>query len=62
MLLQADVTANNDDDRALLARFQLFGPPGILFWNAQGQPVPAARVVGFQKPDVFAVALQQAGL
>lgn len=62
VLLQADVTANNDDDRALLARFQLFGPPGILFWNAQGQPVPAARVVGFQKPDVFAVALQQAGL
>ncbi|AWI52309.1 protein-disulfide reductase DsbD [Aquabacterium olei] len=62
VLLQADVTANNDDDRALLARFQLFGPPGILFWNAQGQPVPQARVVGFQKPEVFVQALQQAGL
>jgi thiol:disulfide interchange protein DsbD len=62
VLLQADVTANNDDDRALLARFQLFGPPGILFWNAQGQPVPQARVVGFQRPEVFVQALQQAGL
>ena len=38
LLLQADVTANNADDRALLKRFRLFGPPGIMFFE------PDARV------------------
>ena len=36
LLLQADVTANNDDDKALLKRFSLFGPPGIIFFDAAG--------------------------
>ncbi len=31
VLLQADVTANSDADKALLKRFGLFGPPGIIF-------------------------------
>ena len=34
-LLRADVTANNPDDQALLKRFKLFGPPGIIFFDAQ---------------------------
>jgi len=33
LLLQADVTANSADDKALLARFKLFGPPGIIFFD-----------------------------
>ena len=36
LLLKADVTQNNADDRALLKRFQLFGPPGTIFFDAQG--------------------------
>jgi thiol-disulfide isomerase/thioredoxin len=35
-LLQADVTANNEADKALLKRFKLFGPPGIIFFDAAG--------------------------
>lgn len=52
-LLQADVTANNDDDKALLARFQLYGPPGILFFNAKGQQITSLRIVGFQNAETF---------
>lgn len=52
-LLQADVTANTPDDQALLARFRLFGPPGILFFDATGQQVTGVRVVGFQNADRF---------
>jgi len=62
VLLQADVTANNADDRALLQRFALFGPPGILFFDPQGRPIEQAKVVGFQKPDRFLQALRAAGL
>ena len=56
-LLQADVTANSDDDRALLARFKLFGPPGILFFDARGREASAIRVVGFQNADDFMTTL-----
>ncbi len=60
LLLQVDVTANNDDDKALLKRFGLFGPPGILFFNAQGQEVRGARVIGYQKPTQFLQSLARA--
>jgi thiol:disulfide interchange protein DsbD len=36
LLLQADVTANSADDKALLKRFKLFGPPGIVFFDKTG--------------------------
>jgi thiol:disulfide interchange protein DsbD len=57
-LLQSDVTANDSDDRALLKRFQLFGPPGIILFDASGREV--ARVVGYQPPDTFLRSLDQA--
>ena len=62
VLLQADVTLNSNDDRALLDRFRLFGPPGILFYDAQGSERTAARVIGFQKASDFVQSLQKAGL
>lgn len=62
VLLQADVTRNSPDDRALLQRFQLFGPPGIIFFNPQGQELTAGRVIGFQAPQAFLRSLGQAGL
>lgn len=58
-LLQADVTANSDEDKALLQRFKLFGPPGILFFNRQGQEVDGLRVVGFQAADEFIKTLER---
>ncbi len=60
LLLQADVTANDDDDKALLKRFGLFGPPGILFFNLQGEEVRTARVIGYQKPDLFLQSVARA--
>lgn len=56
--LQVDVTANNDDDRALLKRFGLFGPPGVVFFNPQGQELAQARVVGFQPAEAFSQHLR----
>ena len=62
LLLQADVTANSNDDKALLKRFGLFGPPGILFFDTQGNEHADARVVGFLPPQRFAASLAVAGL
>lgn len=60
VLLKADVTANNADDRALLARFGLFGPPGIIFFDAQGQEKTDQRIVGFQNAEQFLQQLERA--
>ena len=62
LLLQADVTRNGEADRALLKRFQLFGPPGIVFFDAQGREHPSVRVIGYQSPERFLQSLQLAGL
>jgi thiol:disulfide interchange protein DsbD len=62
VLLKADVTANNADDRALLKRFGLFGPPGTIFFDATGREIPAARVVGFQDSAQFSKTLQAVGI
>ncbi len=59
-LLQADVTANSDDDKALLQRFELFGPPGIIFFDARGREVPGSRVIGFQDATAFSDSLARA--
>ena len=63
LLLRADVTANNAEDRELLRRFRLFGPPGMIFFDAEGREIGAARTVGFQKTSaVPRDARQRAGL
>lgn len=59
LLVQADVTQNNADDRELLKRFRLFGPPGILFFEAGGAPIADARVVGFQDAARFGAVLDR---
>jgi thiol:disulfide interchange protein DsbD len=55
--LQADVTQNLDAHKALLKRFDLFGPPGIVFFDRRGEEVKGLRVVGFQPADRFAATL-----
>jgi thiol:disulfide interchange protein DsbD len=59
VLLQADVTANNADDKALLKRFGLFGPPGIIFFSPEGETLRSPRVIGFQSPEDFLQSLQR---
>jgi thiol:disulfide interchange protein DsbD len=53
LLLQVDVTANNENDRALLKRFSLFGPPGIIFFDADGREIKGLRVIGYQSAERF---------
>ncbi|WP_107694587.1 protein-disulfide reductase DsbD [Nitrosospira sp. Nsp2] len=53
VLLQVDVTAGTPDDTALLKRFRLFGPPGILFLDRQGREIPGVRLIGYQDKDSF---------
>ena len=60
LLLQADVTENNAEHKALLKRFSLFGPPGIIFFDAQGREIRGLRVVGYQDAERFLKTLQLA--
>jgi thiol:disulfide interchange protein DsbD len=61
-LLRADVTANNAGDKALLKRYRLFGPPGIVFFDAGGREVQGLRVIGYQPPERFLQSLALARL
>lgn len=58
-LVQADVTKNTEAHRELLKRFQLFGPPGILFFDRDGVLMPEPRVIGFQNASQFGQTLQR---
>ncbi|AIR64860.1 protein-disulfide reductase DsbD [Cedecea neteri] len=58
VLLQADVTANNADDKALLKHLQVLGLPTILFFDANGVEQPAERVTGFMDATAFSEHLR----
>ena len=58
--LQADVTANDEEDQELLARFDVFGPPTIIFFGADGLQRHGYEVVGYMPADDFAAHLRQA--
>lgn len=60
LLLKVDVTANNADDRALMKKFRLFGPPGIIFFSPGGHERKDVRVVGFQDATRFTATLDRA--
>ena len=60
VLLQADVTANDDDDQALLQRFGILGPPTIVFFGPTATERTDYRVVGFKPADEFRTHVAQA--
>jgi thiol:disulfide interchange protein DsbD len=60
VLLQADVTANSGEDKALLQRYGLYGPPATLFFGPDGIERKDYRMVGFKGPEEFLAHLQQA--
>ena len=60
VLLQADVTANDDADQALLKRFGVFGPPTIIFFGPDGQQRRGYEVVGYMKAADFAAHVRAA--
>ncbi len=53
VLLQADVTSNSPENQALLKRFGLFGPPGILIFNQNSEELKDQRVIGYMPPQRF---------
>ena len=59
-LLQADVTANDEADQALLQRFGVFGPPTIIFFGADGEQRHGYEVVGYMKASAFAEHVEMA--
>ncbi|HHJ80531.1 MAG TPA: protein-disulfide reductase DsbD [Candidatus Tenderia electrophaga] len=60
ILLQADVTLNDDQDKELLETFGLFGPPSILFFDTSGQELPQFRLMGFLGADDFKAHIKAA--
>ncbi len=62
IILQADVTANDSEDKILLQRFQIFGPPATLFFDAQGKELTDFRVTGYQDASQFTNSLRNVGL
>lgn len=58
VLLQADVTANDEIDQALMRRLGIFGPPTIVFFDRRGTEVRTGRVIGYVPADEFLVHLQ----
>ena len=52
-LLRVDVTANNADDKALMRKYKLFGPPALLFFQPAGAEIERARIIGFMNADAF---------
>ena len=59
VLIQADVTKNSADNQALLKRFGLFGPPGILIFNLDSEEQKDQRVIGFMPPQRFMERLKK---
>ncbi|MGZ8290711.1 MAG: protein-disulfide reductase DsbD [Telluria sp.] len=59
LLLQVDVTANDEADKAMLKRFTLFGPPAIILFDKQGREIADGRVIGYQDPDKFLGSLSR---
>ena len=57
-LLQIDVTANNDADKAMMKKFSLFGPPAIVFFDKDGKENAPARVMGYMAKEAFLPRIQ----
>ena len=55
---QADVTDNDETDQALMEKFDIIGPPAILFFDRQGKEMRGYRLVGYSDPDEFAEHLR----
>jgi len=53
VLIQADVTANGDKEKALSKKFGVFGPPAILFFDEEGTLIKGRTIIGYQEPKPF---------
>ncbi len=60
VLLQADVTPNDEQDKALYKHFNIIGPPAIIFYDTEGIELKNYRVVGYMPSDKFSAHVEQA--
>jgi thiol:disulfide interchange protein DsbD len=58
LLIQVDVTKNTVEHQRILKQYALFGPPAILFFDANGEEKLSRRVIGFMKAERFLERLQ----
>lgn len=59
LLIQADVTANDEQDKALNELFGLFGPPQILFFKPDGEEIKSIRLAGYEAPSEFLTRVER---
>lgn len=52
-LLKADVTENNNEDKALQKKFGVVGPPALIFWDKDKNEIQASRIIGYKNPKDF---------
>lgn len=52
-LLKADVTENNDEDKALQKKFGVVGPPALIFWDKDKNEIQTSRIIGYKNPKDF---------
>ena len=53
ILLKIDVTKNSFNDKILMKRFDIFGPPALIFFDKNGKEEKNKRIVGFKNPKEF---------
>jgi thiol:disulfide interchange protein DsbD len=53
VLVRADVTADSNAEKALTQRFNLFGPPAMIFFDQSGNAIQGADLVGYKDPQSF---------
>lgn len=57
-LLHADVTENSPEEKAMLKRYNLFGPPAIIFYDREGKELKSFKTIGYKPPETFATILK----
>lgn len=57
-LLKVDVTKNSDDDKVMLKRYNVFGPPAIIFYDKAGNEMKNYKTIGYKSPEVFSQILE----
>ncbi|MDQ7043708.1 MAG: protein-disulfide reductase DsbD [Sulfurimonas sp.] len=53
VLIQADVTANSAEEKALSKKYGVFGPPAIIFFDEESREIKSKKIVGYKSPEEF---------
>ena len=59
VLIQADITLNSDENKALSKKYGVFGPPALLFFKQSGELQSSKTIIGFIAPDAFLTHLNK---